>query len=791
MPPLTGMAHPNPRRVPAVVTISFPFKVRITFAVVLLLGAALSVFVSWNGRSVLAVSRPLLAEQLPLLALISELQLRMAEQEPILYEYYATTDRATYRQRFARNDEAIEQELGRLSTHAEHAQRIAHIRESYQRMRVLAGALDDTLRVYGDEAVDWDRARDVLVEVSRNGREVNHELAAIASAVRDAVSSGGRSTYERVESVITAVLAFSAVIAVIAGFIGYYVSMHVRAAAERHKLAMFVEKNPNPVLRLTLDGAVLYANPGAADLLAQIGRAGQPAAALVLADIGERQQQLLAAGRHADRFEYTLGERVLDCTLRYLPEHEVFHCYLSDITERKRSAAQLRHQALHDAVLALPNRRYLENTLASLNPSGPAALLLVNVDRFRQLLSDVGPEVGDDVLRAVAGRLAHGYPEGTTPPPLYRFEGDTFALLVLGSDAKPLATDHARGALSALEQPFYVEGREIFLSASIGASLFPAHGTEPAELLRNAGAALHAVKQAGGNSFLVYNEDMTARAAQRLSLEADLRRALEREELFLNLQPQVELRAGRIIGGEALLRWRRAGQGLVSPAQFIPLAEETGLIMPIGEWVLRQACRAASAWTREGCSGVAVAINISARQFQRPGLARLVREVLAETALDPAALELEITEGSAMHDLEHTVHTLRDLKDLGVALAIDDFGTGFSSLSYLSRFPLDRLKLDQSFVRGLGVDQSAEAIAAAVLTLGHSLGLRVIAEGVETPDQLRILRALGCDEMQGFLFSKPLSLEDFAGCLAAGRCLAPAAGETGDRLDHPGLSTLP
>ena len=213
--------------------------------------------------------------------------------------------------------------------------------------------------------------------------------------------------------------------------------------------------------------------------------------------------------------------------------------------------------------------------------------------------------------------------------------------------------------------------------------------------------------------------------------------------------------------------------------------------MPIGEWVLRQACRAASAWTREGCSGVAVAINISARQFQRPGLARLVREVLAETALDPAALELEITEGSAMHDLEHTVHTLRDLKDLGVALAIDDFGTGFSSLSYLSRFPLDRLKLDQSFVRGLGVDQSAEAIAAAVLTLGHSLGLRVIAEGVETPDQLRILRALGCDEMQGFLFSKPLSLEDFAGCLAAGRCLAPAEGGAPDRLDHPRISTLP
>lgn len=772
-------------------TISLPARIRLAFAAVLLLGAALSVFVSWNGHLVQAVSRPLLEQQLPLLARISQLQLRVAEQEPILYEYYATTDRAVFQRRFGGNDAIIGRDLAALAEDRSYAGQAQRIRADYARLGTLAAALDDTLRVYGEEAVDWDHARELLVEVSSTGRSVNEQLAAIAAAVRAEVGRGGATTRNRVESVTGAVLAFSGLIVIIAAFVGYYVTAYLREAAERHKLAMFVEKNPNPVLRLSIDGEVLYANPGVSELLAATLGADRPLAHILPAGLRERQHRLVRESQLFDRFEYTLAGRILDCVLRYLPEHGVFHCYLADVTERKLAAAQLQHQALHDDVLGLPNRRYLEGSVRALEPAQNAALLLINVDRFRQLLSDVGPEVGDELLRAVAKRLANQYPAGASPPPLYRFEGDTLALLITGpGDARRQAADTAHRALDALQDPFYVEGHEIFLSVSIGAALYPLQGTDIADLVRKAEAALHAVKQAGGNSFLTYSDEMSERAALRLSLEAELRRVLDRDELSLHLQPQVELTGGRIIGGEALLRWTRPGAGMVPPAQFIPIAEETGLIVPIGAWVLRQACRSASAWQGNPRTRVGVAINISARQFQRPGLTDLVREVLRETGVDPALVELEITEGSAMHDVEHTVRTLRDLKDLGVALAIDDFGTGFSSLSYLSRFPIDRLKIDQSFVRGLGHDQSATAITAAVITLGHSLNLRVIAEGVETPEQLEIVRSLGCDEMQGYLFSKPLPLREFEACVRLGQRLEPGPVRQGPFFEQPGLSTL-
>jgi EAL domain-containing protein (putative c-di-GMP-specific phosphodiesterase class I) len=393
-------------------------------------------------------------------------------------------------------------------------------------------------------------------------------------------------------------------------------------------------------------------------------------------------------------------------------------------------------------------------------------------------------------LQQVAVRLARLFPAEASPPCLYRLEGDAFALLLSAAEPKQAGQAAARQLLEALDKPFYVQGRELFLSASSGISLFPRHGTDAAALMRNAGAALHAVKQSGGGSYLVYDEEMTAEASERLALEADLRRALEREELFLNYQPQVELLGGCIIGGEVLLRWTRRELGGVSPARFIPVAEETGLIMPIGEWVLRHACRCAVEWRQAGLAHAGIAVNISARQFQRPGLVELVCDVLAQTGLEPQALELEITEGSAMHDVERTVRILQELKDLGVALAIDDFGTGFSSLSYLSRFPLDRLKIDKSFVRGLGQDPNAAAIATAVVTLGHSLGLRVIAEGVETEEQLAVLRQMGCDEIQGYLFSRPLLDEQFVACLREGRRLLPERGERGPFYGRPGLSQV-
>jgi EAL domain-containing protein (putative c-di-GMP-specific phosphodiesterase class I) len=363
-------------------------------------------------------------------------------------------------------------------------------------------------------------------------------------------------------------------------------------------------------------------------------------------------------------------------------------------------------------------------------------------------------------------------------------------LLVPTGRNDPLAEQIAERTLGVLSDPFHVEGRSMFLAASVGISFFPAHGRRAPELVHNASMALQAVKQAGGGAFQVYSAEMTAHASERMALEGDLRKAIEGDEFFLQFQPQVALSAGRIIAGEALLRWERKGYGLVSPAQFIPVAEETGLITPIGDWVLAESCRTAVEWQSRNLPPVGVAVNISAQQFQFPGLVERVREILLETGLGPKYLELEMTESSAMSDVEHTVRVLSELKKLGVMLAIDDFGTGFSSMSYLSRFPIDRLKVDQSFVRDLGRDETATAITEAVITLGHSLKLKVIAEGVETEEQLARLRNLGCDEMQGYLFSKPVGAGEFYSVLEQGRRLVSERGEATPLAGRPDLSSV-
>jgi diguanylate cyclase (GGDEF)-like protein len=773
------------------VALSVHSRIRLAFAVVLLLGAALSYFVYVNGRSVLNVSEPLLRQQLGLLETISRLRLTLAAQEPVLYEYYATQERDAYRSRFQANDRLIEHDLAALDLGYQDTSRLGRIRAGYAAIRGLAGKLDETLRVYGSEPVDWDRARELLVDVSGTGRRINSELDILAASSQTEVAAAREATRERIRRVVRVVFAFSLLLGVIAAFVGYFVSSYLSESAEREKLAMFAERNPNPVLRLSSHGELLYANPGAIRLLDAVGRPSESPLGLLPDEVRAAARRLLSTGGNTEQLRYQVGDHALECELHALPTHGVVHCYLADVTDRVRVEAELRFYAYHDTVTGLPNRVSFERAIGELPGDTPAALLLLNIDRFRQLVTDIGPQGADDVLKGVATRLTQvAAADATSPAPqLFRFEGDSFALLLTGAAVVRRAAAAAQAVLAALGEPLYGAAREIFLSASIGTSLAPEHGPHDA-LFRNAGTALQAAKQGGGGHVALYAHEMTARVAHRVTLEAELRRALERSEFSLNLQPQAELRGGRMIGGEVLLRWQRANGDPVSPAQFIPVAEDTGLILPIGEWVLRHACRHAVEWRKRGMAAASIAVNISARQFQQPGLVKLVEDALTESGLEPAALELEITESSAMHDVERAVRTLEALKALGVALAIDDFGTGFSSLNYLSRFPIDRLKIDQSFVHALEFDASAHAIAAAVVTLGHSLDLRVIAEGVETREQLHALREMGCDEMQGYLYSKPLPVEEFAAFLSSGNRLDIGAQQRGPMNEQPGLSSV-
>ena len=444
------------------------------------------------------------------------------------------------------------------------------------------------------------------------------------------------------------------------------------------------------------------------------------------------------------------------------------HTQVLDITERKRAEERIDYLAQYDAVTGLPNRRLFNDRLAlavarDKRLGTMTALLLLDLDRFKEINETLGQRIGDEVLRAVTARLRERLREVDT---VARLGGDEFAVIIESVAEKAQAYRVAEKILEAMAEPLEIEGEDVFVTASIGVALCPADADSSEHLIKNAELAMYQAKLDGRNAVHHYAPDPGPGRGVRLGMESGLRRAIERDELLLHFQPKVDIKTGVITGAEALLRWRNPDLGVVSPADFIPLAEETGLIVPIGEWVLYSACAQASAWRRLGWP-LAMAVNLSARQFRQKNLCEMVELALSDSGLAAPHLELEITESMIMHRAEHAITTLRRLRDIGVLLSVDDFGTGYSSLSYLKRFPVHKLKVDQSFVRELHHNADDAAIVRAVITLAQSLNLRTVAEGVENEQQLAYLAGLHCDEYQGYHFSKPLPAAEFLSLLQA------------------------
>lgn len=437
----------------------------------------------------------------------------------------------------------------------------------------------------------------------------------------------------------------------------------------------------------------------------------------------------------------------------------------TDISQRKESESRLARLAHYDPLTDLPNRLLVKSRLEhalerAARRSSLVAVLFIDLDQFKTINDSLGHPAGDALLADVAKRLAARLRKEDT---LGRLGGDEFLVIVEDLAQTENATIVAQNLLHALDEPFVLpDGHEVYARASIGISVYPNDGTDSAELIRNADTAMYQVKDSGRNAHGYYTPALTEAAAERLKLETRLRHALEREEFVLHYQPIVSVSDNRLIGAEALIRWHPAGEALVPPAFFIGLAEDTGLIVPLGEWILRQTCRQAKKWIDSGLSFGPMALNLSVRQFNQRNLHTIVANVLQETDLPADCLELEITERCLMKRVEQAESSLRAIKSLGVRLSIDDFGTGYSSLACLKTLPLDRLKIDCSFIRDIPGDGNEKAIASTVIAMAHHLGLRAIAEGVETPAQLEFLRQQGCDAYQGFLFSPPLPADAFA-----------------------------
>ncbi|MCI8208859.1 diguanylate cyclase [Pseudomonas sp. S25] len=438
--------------------------------------------------------------------------------------------------------------------------------------------------------------------------------------------------------------------------------------------------------------------------------------------------------------------------------------FFADLSARRQSEERMRYLTHYDELTGLANRSLFKERLHEANQrvrqgGRSLALLHINLDRFKLLNDSLGHEVADQLLKQVSRRLGSTLPEADT---IARLSGDEFAVLFDSYGSLSSLTRVTTRLLAKLRTPISVAGHELVVSASVGISLLPDSAREISALVNQANIAMQHAKHLGGNNFQFFTESLQASTLERLQLEIQLRRAIEGRQLEVFYQPKLSLATGRLDAAEALVRWRHPERGMVPPGDFISLAEETGLIVSIGEIVLREACRQACEWQRQGLEPIRVSVNLSVHQLRQGKLVSLVRQVLEETGLAPHWLELELTESQLLDNVEHIITTFQQLRELGVKLAIDDFGTGYSSLSYLKRFPVDYVKIDQAFIRGLGEGTEDAAITRAIIAMAHSLGLKVVAEGVETQTQLDFLRSNGCDEVQGYLISRPIEAEVLA-----------------------------
>jgi len=709
-----------------------------------------------SGRLVDEATRVMVDERMLGLDLVSQLDAFVVEHERAYYRYYATAFEVGAKLDVSAQRDAIAQLIGHLHNILPDEPRVKTLDSLFARIYMYGDGLRESLK--GPDR-DWDLARENLKMVSDLDRaEIAPLLASLETDLRSAVVESGEFTLSQAQSATQQVLIFAGLVILVGALIAIYVERFVKESAERRRLAEFPARNPDPVLTVDLKGRVTYANAASLNFLERLDPNAEPAA-LLPAGFGAELKQMAGQGDAVKLLTYERNGHALETNVHFIRELELAHVHIKDVTERNRAQDRLRYLAEFDDLTGLGNRRGLSRYASNLTPGQRYVLAIIEPAGFQRITASIGFEVGDALINDIATKLRTRLDASDFSCRLFYLEGAQFCV-VASLDTPTLVDDLLKMIGTVFDLRFDALGASFHLAQRVGFRIFEHQQADTETLLRNATAALRVAIDGNGAAQIEFDERMEDDFKAALELETELRSAIELGELRLVYQPQCAVVDQRLIGFESLLRWRSGALGDVSPARFIPLAETSGLIVSIGLWVLEQACEQAMRWQQSGAEHFRIAVNVSPRQLAEPGFIESVEDVLSRTGVNPSLIQLEITESAIMDNIDSAIAILEELAALGLDIALDDFGTGQASLSYLKSLPVNKLKIDQSFLRGVPEDSAGIAILRSIMELGRQLNLALIAEGVESQAQLALLQELKCDFLQGYWYARPLSVED-------------------------------
>ncbi|TDF41866.1 GGDEF domain-containing protein [Alteromonadaceae bacterium M269] len=727
-------------------------RINVIFALTLVIGVVFSSLVYWRGVEVSSMTNELITEEIPNYELLRSLANNMTEQERILYEYYAD-DETERLDEFQDMVLATNELIERLVREFGDIQPLMKTQEASNSINEIGLEFGENM---AKNPTDWPLARVQLKEITRIREEALPQIGLLLAITGDSVLKSENLILNDLEQVRFFVIGYGVLTLIIAYIVAKAFKAYLSSSATSQRLALFPMRNPNPVISIDNKNSVTYRNPASDKLLTRLEMSLEQVSELLAPDLKEYQINVLSSeNKTSESFQFKIKAFEFECELHWHEDQQQWDLHLTDITDRKKAEYELNFLAFHNPETELRNQYQLARDVDELYASDTNFTLgLFEIRSFSQLIAGRGIDTATQVTKEVSKSLEQ-ITMAMCPNDccIYHIGEKSFAFLTtiyLNNESihRLVADMNKKIAGTAFSCQSQVQ-------LDYGFSLAPEHGSSYTDILKNARTALDTSARNDDIEQILFNPELGARLEYEQQLISDMREAIEEEGFELYFQPQLSLKSKKIIGAEVLIRWNNKGKW-ISPGEFIPLAESSGLIVKLGDWILRTACIKALKLIEAGLEDLVVAVNISPKQFGRSDFLDKVRTVLEETGLPPRNLELEITEGVIIYNEEETIETLTSLKNLGVMLAIDDFGTGYSSLSYLKKFDIDKLKIDQSFVRHIQTEQADESIVRTIIDLGRNLHLKLIAEGVEEIEQLEILKSLGCDEIQGYFFSKPL-----------------------------------